>query len=111
MPNVIADSCLLRIEATGQPPGAVLECVGEIDLSSVDTLRRGLDASIRSGVREVEVDLREVSFLDSSAMDALIEAQRQLASEGRTLRVRTGPWAAHLLHMVKLDRAFTVVTD
>jgi anti-anti-sigma factor len=52
----------------------VLECVGEIDLSSVDTLRRALAASIRSGAREVQVDLREVSFLDSSAMDALIEA-------------------------------------
>jgi anti-sigma B factor antagonist len=111
MSNVTADSCLLRIEATGEPPGAVLECVGEIDLSCVDTLRRALCASIRSGAPEVVVDLREVSFLDSSAMDALIEAYRQLAREGRALRVRARPWAAHLLHLVQLDRAFTVQTD
>jgi anti-anti-sigma factor len=111
MSNVIANSCLLRIEALGDPPGAVLQCVGEIDLSCVDTLRRALAASVRSGAPEVVVDLREVSFLDSSAMDALVEAHRQLAPEGRKLRVRARSWAAHLLHMVQLDRAFPVQTD
>jgi anti-anti-sigma factor len=103
MLTMAANLPLLRIEPVGQPPGAVLRCAGEIDLSNVECLRHALDTSIHLGVPEVELDMRQVSFLDSSAIEALMVAYRQLASEGRALRVRATAWIARLLHMVELD--------
>jgi anti-anti-sigma factor len=111
MTDVTTNLPLLRIERAGEPPGAVLRCVGEIDLSNVDCLRQALAASIQLRVREVEVDLREVRFIDSSAMEALVAACHEMASQGCTLRVRAGEWIAHLLRMVKLDCLLKLCVD
>src|SRR5688572_10794490 len=96
MPEVTTEAPLLRIQVTGQPAGTVLRCAGEMDLSNVDCLRRALTAAIEQGHPEVEVDLREVAFLDSSTIDALLTAHYELAKQGRMLRIRARPWAAHI---------------
>jgi stage II sporulation protein AA (anti-sigma F factor antagonist) len=111
MADLITNLTLLRIERAGEPPGAVLRCLGEIDLSNVDYLRQSLDASIQLPVPEVEVDLREVSFLDSSAIDALVGACHELAGQGRTLRVRATEWIARVLRMVKVDCLLKLCVD
>ena len=111
MPSVITEGLRLCIQPTGQPPGAVLRCSGEIDLSNVDFLRQALDSSIHLRVPEVEVDLREVTFLDSSGIEVLVAACHEMASQGCTLSVRAGAWIAHLLRLVKLDCSLKLCVD
>lgn len=106
-----AASALLRIEAAGWPPGSILRCFGEIDLSSVDCLTQALAASIEAGVLEMEVDLREVDYLDSSALKALLWAQRQLERRGSKLILRAGPRVEHLCRLVGLDRVLEIRSD
>jgi anti-anti-sigma factor len=66
---------------------AVLAASGEIDISTVDDLRRRLrDAIEAAGEREVVVDLGDVSFIDSSGLEALVLGMQRLAPRRLTLR-------------------------
>jgi anti-anti-sigma factor len=66
---------------------AVLVARGEIDIATVDDLRRGLRRLIESaGDRAVVVDLAEVTFLDSSGLEALVRAQSADVTRRLTLR-------------------------
>lgn len=57
---------------------------GEYDVSRQAELR---DELLASPDDVVVADLREVSFLDSSAVHAFVDARNQLSALGRTLRV------------------------
>ena len=46
---------------------------GEIDLSTVPVLRRRLDEAAGSGAKQVVLDLRGVSFLDSSGLKLILD--------------------------------------
>lgn len=93
----------LSVESTGWPLGSILRCAGEIDLGNVEELHRALAHSIWMGLREVDVDLVEITFLDSSAIKALLHAQRELASRDGNLHVLGGALTARLLRLLGLD--------
>lgn len=100
---------LLSITSAGSPPGSVLRCSGEIDASNVDELRSELSRSIRNGLATVEVDLLDITFLDSSAILALLAAQSTLVSRNGTVRVLGTPRTARLLRIMGLDRVLQCV--
>lgn len=84
---------------------------GEIDTYTVPEVRRAFEALELSPGVHVVVDLRDVTFLDSSGLGAIIglyhrvqaaEAHLQLFSAGVTLR---------LIRLMNLDQVIEVVTD
>jgi anti-sigma B factor antagonist len=93
---------LFCIEISTPPLLVALRCTGEIDIASVDALERALRATVETGATVLEVDLRKVEFLDSSALKALMAAQERLRHKGRRLRVRVRPSAAILFRAVGL---------
>jgi anti-sigma B factor antagonist len=64
----------------------VVELAGDFDLSGVDRFRSCIEELITSSKETVVVDLRDVSFIDSSAISALLWARRILADHDRELR-------------------------
>ena len=55
----------------------------------------------------IGVDLSEVSFIDSSALSALVLAFERAKREGRRLQLlRAGPTCMKVLSITGLDRAF-----
>jgi anti-anti-sigma factor len=66
----------------------VLNIDGEFDMSEVETFRSCVDEIITSCDTAVVVDLAGVTFIDSSAIEALLNARRCLAGEGRELRLQ-----------------------
>jgi anti-sigma B factor antagonist len=67
---------------SGEPLGAgtwVFVIEGEVDLACADRVRDALTASARHGADTVIVDLARCTFLDSSGLRALLEAQRELS--------------------------------
>lgn len=97
------DTRLLSVESDGIPLGAILRCAGEIDLANVEEFRRALARSTWMSLPEVEVDLVRITFMDSSAIAALLQAQRELARRNGQLMVRAGPHSAHLFRLLGLD--------
>ncbi|HEX4521213.1 MAG TPA: STAS domain-containing protein [Gaiellaceae bacterium] len=64
----------------------IVECVGEVDMSTAPRLCEAVEATADS-TRRVVVDLSEVTFLDSSALNALVHAQRTLETREIVLRI------------------------
>lgn len=76
----------LSVVATATDGIRVLTLAGEIDHHTGDALRQALDASDTPRPRIV-VDLRGVSFMDSSGINILIAAHRALSEAGGWLRL------------------------
>lgn len=66
---------------------------GEIDISSAPQLDEAFDGVLEGGAERVAVDLRGVTFMDSTGLRSLILAHRRLADADGTLAVvpGTGP--------------------
>lgn len=64
---------------------------GEVDMASAPALERVLAAQVAAGVPRVMVDLRQVTFMDSTGLTALFRASETMRSTGSTLVVVCGP--------------------
>src|SRR4051812_7918956 len=50
---------------------------GELDLLTVDHLAREIDGVVAAGLEEVVLDLRQLSFMDSTGIPLLLEQTRR----------------------------------
>lgn len=89
--------------------GATVHLVGELDVSSVDQLRDVLEGLLVT-THQVDLDLAELTFVDSTGIGALLALHRRLADLGGTLVLRRPRAQIHrVLQMTQLDRILTVV--
>jgi anti-sigma B factor antagonist len=96
-----------RVEPT--PDLCVLEVRGDLDIAISAVLSRELDELLELGHPRVAVDLSGVSFMDSSALSALVQAHERAKETGRTLQVvRPSPACAKVLSITGLDRVLGV---
>ena len=65
--------------------------VGEVDLATVDRVRHELEAVKAAGARRVALDLRDTTFLDSSGLRLIVEAQHSSNADGWQFGVIPGP--------------------
>ena len=80
-----------------------LEPSGEIDAGSVDQLEGMVHDALRSGAHEVDVDLRAVTFMDTTAVRVLQQAREVLNSNGGYLCLRNPqPQVRQLLRLTAL---------
>jgi len=77
----------LTIEIRPDGSSVTLLLAGELDLASVGTLRVCLE-QLDPSFQEVEVDLTDLGFLDSSGLATLVTTHQQLDQRGGTLVVR-----------------------
>lgn len=78
----------LSVEGGGGALSTVrLTVVGELDLATVPDLAAPLHATIRTGHRDVTVDMRQVSFCDPAGLRLLTEAAARLRAQDGHLTV------------------------
>jgi anti-sigma B factor antagonist len=69
----------------------VLVCVsGEVDLATAHQLKESVAELLDSGFKRLVVDLRRVTFLDSSGIDALLTCDRAAAQHDAIMQVALG---------------------
>jgi anti-sigma B factor antagonist len=90
---------------------ALVAVSGELDLASVDELRTALrTAAPRSP--SVVVDVSGVSFIDSTALAALLRSNDELSSDGVQMVMACPPGPVRrLLTMTSLDDRLTLAPD
>ena len=76
-----------RIEVSQQGEARVLRLMGELDLSGVDLFERTLEAELGAEVGIVALDLRALTFMDSSGLRALVMADGRVKNAGGKLVV------------------------
>jgi anti-sigma B factor antagonist len=106
------DPTRIDVRAATSSSGTTVHVSGEVDSTTAPGLRNCLlEVIARPGVTEVEVDLREVSFLDSAGLSALATAHRAAEAAGRVLNMRCGTTRAVVrpLQITGLWTVFSVV--
>jgi anti-sigma B factor antagonist len=78
---------LVSVDVSGSGPVFCVTAAGEIDSTSAPVLRQHVDSLLDGDVRELTVDLGQVTFLDSAGLCVLAAAHRRAVRQGVTLRV------------------------
>jgi anti-sigma B factor antagonist len=106
---------LVSVTVSGTETAACVTAAGEIDSTSAPVLRQQLDTLLDGDVRELTVDLGQVTFLDSAGLCVLAAAHRRAVRQDVAMRVLassravirplqiTGLW--ELLHAERVDGA------
>ncbi|MEY2403903.1 MAG: hypothetical protein QOD38_1454 [Acidimicrobiaceae bacterium] len=78
----------LRVRSAAAPDGGVvLRLAGELDLSTVSMFVDALDELLDGDAGPIEVDMSELSFIDSSGVGAYVTAYRRAQAKGTRLWV------------------------
>ena len=72
---------------------AVLRVAGEVDVYTAPQLRERVIGLLAGGVRHIVADLREVEFLDSTGLGALVGSLRRLRQQDGSLKLVTSSGA------------------
>jgi anti-sigma B factor antagonist len=92
--------------------GAVVRLAGELDLSQADNLSQELERAEEDEPDILVVDLREVSFMDSTGLRLLLAALRRAEPAGRRLvLVRGQEQVRELFRVARLNDVFELVDD
>jgi anti-anti-sigma factor len=75
-----------ELRSTRVGDAVVVAIVGEIDMATAPEVSRAID-SVHGGAARVIVDLSEVTFLDSSALNAFVQSQQELAQHDVAFRI------------------------
>ncbi|HZL64376.1 MAG TPA: STAS domain-containing protein, partial [Thermoleophilia bacterium] len=106
----MTDIADFRVEFLG-PGGeiAVVVAAGELDLHSSPPFKEALVGAIEGAASRVVVDLTDVTFIDSSALGALIGGARRSALSGTELMIVCPPGSvARVIDLTGLHRAFAI---
>jgi anti-sigma B factor antagonist len=103
----IPDVSELKLSEAPLANGALLTIAGELDIATVPRVRERLTAIIERGVRRLVVDLRAVTFMDSTALAAFIHAKVQL--DDMTLVLERDSYARLIFEVAGLDGVLDVV--
>ena len=85
---------------------------GELDLSTVAELESRLEEALRADPALLVVDLRDVTFLDSSGLRLLLRLdERQREREGRLVLVKGGRRVSRVFELTGADEHLSFVAD
>jgi anti-sigma B factor antagonist len=89
----------------------VARVTGEVDTYTVPEVRQMLDVLPLVPSTRIVVDLRDVTFLDSSGLGAIIGLYHQVTAAGAHLQLVCGGVTLRLVELMNLDQVIEVVTE
>jgi anti-sigma B factor antagonist len=95
----------LRIATRWGPDRLILELDGELDITSSALLQQTLaEANREPGSHTVVLDLRGLTFLDSTGLKAIFSARKEVRERGQQFAVTPGSeQVQRLLSLTRLD--------
>ena len=88
---------LLSLAVSAGNGTVVIECRGELDLSNAQQLRNALPPTDAQDISLLRIDMAEVTFMDSSGLASLLEADRRCRELGATFEIVASRFLARLL--------------
>jgi anti-sigma B factor antagonist len=91
-----------QVRRDGRYP--VLVVAGEIDVFTAPLFKQAVVNLVAEGHRHLFLDMREVTFMDSSGFGALLGATKRLRPEGGSLNlIGCNRMIQRMLHLTRLD--------
>jgi anti-sigma B factor antagonist len=98
------DNLRLHTAVRSDGPHPVLVVAGEIDVFTAPLFKQAVVNLVAEGHRRLFLDMREVSFMDSSGFGALLGATKRLRPEGGSLNlIGCSKTIQRMLHLTRLD--------
>jgi len=99
------------VETYGQ--SALLVLKGDLSADSLDTFRRVVDGQLSEGdIRDLVLDLADVPFVDSAALEYLLDLQERLSERlGQVKLARPDENVRKVFEITRLDNAFEGYED
>jgi anti-sigma B factor antagonist len=98
------DNLRLHTHVRSDGPHPVLVVAGEIDVFTAPLFKQAVVNLVAEGHRHLFLDMREVSFMDSSGFGALLGATKRLRPEGGSLNlIGCSKTVRRMLHLTRLD--------
>jgi anti-sigma B factor antagonist len=94
----------LSIRRTARAGKHTLALTGELDLDSAKDLEQAIREVCAAGSSGLVIDLRKVTFMDSTGLRVLIVAASLCEDGGHELRIIPGEDIQRILEMTGLDR-------
>ncbi len=98
----------LRIRSTDG--GTSFALSGDIDLATAEALRREILPSATRGA-SVDLDLQDVSFIDSTGLSLFLQILASVGEEGRLRLENTQSFVRRVLHVSGIERHPRLVLD
>lgn len=112
-PDLGDSGAALRVEVESQGQTARIALIGEMDLVSAGDFNATFErVSSDDGVRHVVVDLRGLSFIDSTGLEGIFRADAKARRDGFNLAVVKGPPLINRIFLLTgADRRLVMVDD
>ncbi len=86
-----------------------VKIMGEVDIYTSDKVKETLNEMIEEKKSEIQIDCKELSYIDSSGLGVLIGILKKLKEEGKNLVVLNArPNILKLLSITGLDKVFVI---
>ncbi len=102
----------MEIKVYDEAKGKRVVLSGEIDMHTSPELRKVLLKMTKDKVSPIVVDLKDVSYLDSSAIATMVEALKAvMAYKGQLRLCNLSPRVQEIFAFAKLDKVFQIIKD
>lgn len=103
---------ILEVEVTENGAVAVLTLAGELDISGIGRVEDELRQVEGKAPGAVVLDLRGLTFMDSSGLRLVLEADMRARREARRFAIVPGPESVHRVFLIALlDKRLEFVDD
>lgn len=100
---------IIRSAAPDIDQSFVIRLQGEIDMATATFLTEGIEGIAASPPPVIVLDFADVTFIDSSGLNALVQAQATATAIGSALVLRSlSDCVARTLELTRLDEHLTV---
>ena len=101
----------ISIQSRHADTAAVLVLAGRLTIGeSVDTLHQAVEDSLAAGDKEIVIDMRDVSYIDSTGLGGLVTSLTCARNHGGTLRLANVPQRIQdLLDVSSLYMVFQII--
>ena len=91
---------------------AIIEPNGLLDGQNANNVRREATDSITNGIKTIVVDFQDVTFINSSAIGALVATLKAVsASGGEMLFCSLSPQVSMVFELTRMDSVFKIFGD
>jgi anti-sigma B factor antagonist len=87
-----AQAVPFQVDAQPESLGMRVRPVGEIDMATVGRVRQKIEECVAEGCERVVLDLQGVTFMDSSGVHLVVDADTAARAASWELLIIEGPW-------------------
>lgn len=103
---------LFDVDIKEEPFGCLAALSGEIDLSTVERVEERVRSALDGKTSVLVIDLRDVTFMDSSGLRLVLRLDKELSEAGgRLVVVRGGRRVARVFELTRADEGLEMVSD